>query len=177
MDKLRKSYLSISGIGIVLLVLLVLVSGYFFYNKPSGTPPPPISPAPSSPQPLARHLTPEEQELLNFKDHNPTEATGAQKIRHDELIRQLAKNADFLDITGCRAEPLVLRVRMDEDITVRNRDDMAHILHQGPRQEIEVPPKGEIIVPARAFFTRAPANYPYACDNLSQTVGLFAVEP
>ncbi len=103
------------SIGIILVVLVVVVLGYF-YLRPGGyqapaAPTPGAPPAPAeAPEPLT--LTSEQRAIID-----------AGGPRAYELALSIARQSNVLAFNNCTAKPLRLRVKSGTDLSVVNNGE------------------------------------------------------
>jgi hypothetical protein len=106
--------------------------------------------------------------------HPEKDAPLEEKQRHLELVQKVAKEARYLDITKCTvANPVVLKVKYEEAILVKNSDNIPHTIVIGTNDIISIPANSTTnIMPA---FEQGPGTYGYGCDQTPHAVGLFLV--
>ena len=73
------------------------------------------------PKLLPSDLTEDEKAVLNPPS---PDAPAAEREKHDALAAKLAKESDSLDITNCRSKPLVLRIKINKNLKVKNSDNI-----------------------------------------------------
>jgi hypothetical protein len=121
---------------------------------------------------MREDLSPNEQ--LALQTPGPS-ASEEERANHFRLVQSIAKPAEFLDISDCKADPVVLKVKDQSKFTVRNTDnaDRKFVLSQSKF----------IIIPAlsdtelTADFGLGPGIYGFGCDNSFSPIGLLFVEP
>ncbi|MDP3727176.1 MAG: hypothetical protein Q8R35_00895 [bacterium] len=96
------------------------------------------------------------------------------KRAYYELVSRLAEPSSVLDITGCTAEPLALKVTEGDAISIRNTDAAGHTINIG-QQKIPVPAKGAAML--TATFDTGPGIYGYGCDTGLSIIGVLSVTP
>lgn len=96
------------------------------------------------------------------------------KRAYNELMNRIAEDASVLEITGCAAKPLALKVAEGNTVTIRNADDVVHTLNLG-QQKFAVPAKGAAMLTAK--FDTGPGIYGYGCDTGLSIIGVFHVTP
>ncbi len=117
-----------------------------------------------------RELTPAEQEVLKTPQRNATEA---ERKAHFEKVIPLAKEAEFLDISTCLGDPVVMRIKQGGKFTVRNNDTREHIIQMNEKLQFAVPAEGSKEITADFGF--GPGTYGYGCDNSAGAAGIFFV--
>ncbi|MDP3778758.1 MAG: hypothetical protein Q8R30_01760 [bacterium] len=155
---------------LIVLVLIALVLGYFIYVQlsPLGVAQKDYSTeSGSSPN---QNLTADEQAVLNPPAKGSTEDAFKQ---HAELVQRLAKDADYLDITGCAANPVVFRVKDKTKIAVKNSDQGKHSLIFDSAHIYEIPPHATTQI--AIDFSHGSGIYGYGCDGVPHAVGMFLV--
>lgn len=123
------------------------------------------------PPPLVRDdLTSEESAVLNTPDIN---ASVEERQRHFELARSIAQDADYLDIGGCSASPVVLRTKKGLQVMARNQNTSDHTIVFN--QDLIYPiPAGET-KKLEDVFKQGAGLYGYGCDAYPGTAGLILV--
>jgi len=116
-------------------------------------------------------ITEEERAALA---HPEKDAPLEEKQRHLELVRKVAKEARYLDITKCTiATPVVLKVKYEEEILVKNSDNIPHTIVFDAENIMSIPANSTTnITPS---FERGPGTYGYGCDKTPHAAGLFLV--
>lgn len=156
----------------ILLFCTAGVLGYFIYKEVS--PSQPIKSA-AFEHSTASHLpnqnlTDDEKLVLTppAKDASPEEFK-----RHAELVQRLAKDAPYLNISGCAALPVVFRTQVNEKVKIKNDDSVKHAVVFDASHIYEIQPhtNGTIDI----GFSRGPGIYGYGCDNVPHAVGMFLV--
>ena len=94
------------------------------------------------------------------------------KRAYYDLVSRLAKPASVLDVSGCAATPLALKVAEGSTITIRNVNAVAHTINIG-QQKVPVPANGTTLL--TAAFDTGPGIYGYGCDTGLAIIGVFFV--
>ena len=93
-----------------------------------------------------------------------------------ELVLASAVNVNVLDITNCKANPLVIRVGNEESIEIKNSGTVSHTLTcRG--NSITIPAGGSrgIVVSEFTKVKTGNGTAGYACDN--DLAGIFSIDP
>lgn len=115
-------------------------------------------------------LTTKEEQAIN---HPGPDANTDELIAHSELINELAVRADFLDISGCDARPVVMNVSLGEEFVVRNTDTVDRVIVIDADHIFTIPASSEIALTAE--FGKQGGIYGYGCNETSSAVGMFLV--
>lgn len=97
-----------------------------------------------------------------------------EKRLHFESALQIAKEAEFLDVTECAFTPVVLKLKLNQEFIVKNRGDISHEIYVDADHRYIIPPKDEKII--TADFGRGAIFYGVGCDTYTQPAGFFLVE-
>ena len=150
----------------MVLTVLAIVLGYLIWLQP-----PPVTPGAQEKEVLS--ISSEEERVLQTPGPDATEE---ERRTHFELALRLATRTDFLDISACKVvEPVVFKVVERETFTVRNDDDIEHVMIIDEEHIYPVPAKGTLELVAD--FGNNTGLYGYGCDDVPQAVGLILVEP
>ncbi|MCP6719983.1 MAG: hypothetical protein KJI72_01475 [Patescibacteria group bacterium] len=148
---------------LIFLIVVAVVLGYAIYSQ-----------SPEKPELKAEISsltpTPDESEVLNVPDLN---ASTEEKQRHFELVVQVAKTAEFLDISDCNPSPVVMKIKKGETIAVRNNDSADHSIVFN-LESIHPIPAGSTKNITNVF-DKGPGVYGYGCDASTGAVGMFLV--
>ncbi len=173
-------------IAIVLAAVIVAVVGYIVLSAKDNTP---SSPAPAKtqqqnssttkqstdakPAPGAEAATESKNPLATLK----FPGSGASKEDYtafNEKVYGMSVAVNKITITGCVADPLVIRVPKATQFTIHNNDATEHKLSNlGSTTPVVLPAKGDAQVTLKDI-----GVYGYACDATSQrsvTAGIVAV--
>ena len=166
---------------IIILAFIALVLGYAIYRERfasfdkksvSGTQFAQTQDfqAPQSQGP-ALYSGDDERAVLNAPSPDAPEE---ERQAHFELAKSVAQDAEYLDITGCVGSPLVLKVKGNEPISVRNDDAVEHSIgFNNALYPISAGGTTEV-----AFdFHSGPGLYGYGCDTSQGAAGMFLVGP
>ena len=108
--------------------------------------------------------------------HPRKDAPEEEKQSHFELVQKIAKEAQYLDITKCQiANPVVLKVKLDAPITVRNQDNIDHVIVLNADNIFSIPANTTMDI--KPDFQFGPGIYGYSCDQTPHGVGIFLVIP
>lgn len=102
-----------------------------------------------------------EAELLDFTNDSPQRA---------EKISNAAQDAEFLDVSGCKPKPLVLKVADKGTFTAKNQDSAAHTINFDEAHTYTIPASGSLEI--TGDFGKGPGNYGYLCDAGTNIVGI-----
>ena len=112
---------------------------------------------------------PSAESILNFP---PPDASDADRQAHAELVFSAAEDTDVLDITACKADPIVTRIATGDSILVKNDDDGDHVIKfMNLEFRIEANSEKEITFD----FDKGTGIYGFGCDSVPGGAGLFAV--
>lgn len=156
----------------IILIIVALVLGYLIYlqrfpNHPSA-PKPTLT---SLPKLLPSDLTEEERILLIPP---ATDAPRFEKDKHDALAEKLSKESDTLDITNCRSNPLVLRARINQNLTVKNEENLDRKLIFDDDHQYPIPKNSTTTL--KVDFGKGVGLYGYVCEGVGLT-GFILVTP
>ncbi len=115
----------------------------------------------------------EEEAILN----PPQDGTAEDYKQLVELANRIAKDAPYLDISNCnnaKAQPLVLRVKLDTNFTVVNNDKEDHKI--SILEGYNIPSGGKQTIKAAFDPKKVPGLYSYSCDGKSTIGMLFVVK-
>jgi len=123
--------------------------------------------------PLAKELGITEDEWTALA-HPTQDASVEEKQSHFELVQKIAKEALILDITGCKAaNPVVLKVKLDTPITVKNQDSIEHAIVFNTDNIFSIP--ANTTVDIKPDFQFGLGTYGYGCDQTPHAIGIFLV--
>jgi len=123
--------------------------------------------------PLAKELGITEDERAALA-HPGEDAPVEEKQSHFELVQKIAKEALILDITGCKAaNPVVLKVKLDTPITVKNQDSTDHAIVFDTDNIFSIPANTTMDI--KPDFQFGLGTYGYGCDQTPHAVGIFLV--
>lgn len=149
----------------VILLLIAILLGFQIYYKYS-------SPAPQKASAIAPQVSIAPQKAgdpLAF----PTPGDKEGITKHHELLSTLAKTSDTLDVTDCRPNPQILRIKSDDALTIVNKGSADITLANGENvYSIKANTTNKI---PDMKFTHGPGDYGYSC-NKTPIAGVFFVE-
>ncbi|MEN9407105.1 MAG: hypothetical protein RLZZ455_321 [Candidatus Parcubacteria bacterium] len=118
--------------------------------------------------------TPDPQEAV-LLDTPLQDASEAEKKKHFQKVIEYAKEAEYLDVSGCKGKPVVLFVTNERPVKIVNNDKSAHTLSLNKNARYTIPAKSseEYLL----TFAEGPGVYGFGCDALGTTAGLFVVRP
>lgn len=158
MDQRKNQFIVVVNI---VLILVALILGYFIYQQRSTS---------------ESIRVPDNSDKKNVLLWPPQNASVEEKQRHDDLVRSLAADAEFLDIlSDCTAQPVVLRVRFGETFTIRNQDIVDHVITVNEDNIFSIPVGGTKDV--KADFGKGRGNYGFVCDSRTGVSGILHVTP
>ncbi len=111
----------------------------------------------------------DEQKVLN----PPVKGSEADQKQFADLITKLAKDSTTLNISGCRPQPLVMRIKKGATFKLNNTDSQAHVLTVDKDHTYTVSPSASVDVVAD--FGRGPGIYGFGCDKSGGPVGMLLV--
>ena len=163
----------IQGLLTIILIAIALVLGYAIYsqriaNQPKLTPERSLSP---SPKLLPSELTEQEKTLLNPPS---SDAPQEERDKHDALAAKLSKESDSLDITDCHSNPLVVRAKINQDLTLKNKEDIDRKLIFDADHQYSIPKNSTTTI--KVDFGKGPGLYGYVCEGVGLT-GFILVTP
>lgn len=166
MSKNVKSQIINTGIILIPLFIAIFL-GYSIYQQLNST-----HVQNAKKQVKTQQKSPSPSNLLKPPDQNASEET--KKKFFDKILAN-AKEAKYLDISGCKAKPEVFKTPNQATFTVKNNDDKPHlmVLNKDIKFEIKANSNQEI----KADFGRGPGAYGYGCDSSTQAVGFFLLTP
>ncbi len=125
-------------IGIGILAIIAIFMGYKIYQQQvSLNQPTSKDQSVSVSQPIT-----EEEKLVKA---DPLNATLEERTAYRKKLDQFAKDATTVEITNCKPNPLVARVKENTAPNITNNDNAEHVLRLGTT-ELKVPAKGTISV-------------------------------
>lgn len=138
-------------IGIAVLAVIAVVLGYQIYQQtvskkapttrqqpPTRTITQPVGTQSSTQTaPQKTELTAKEKQVLNFPGPN---ASQEEKNAWEAVVRKLGAESEgvaYLDISGCKPNPVVYRVKLDSSFMVKNSDQKDHEIYNAKRVTIK----------------------------------------
>lgn len=161
----------------VIIAVVAIVGIAVFLNKKSPEPVvgnPTISPgkSPISPTKSSSVKTTTPSSLSDLlKAYPGPNATDRQKADYNIKISQAAVTSSSFDVTGCNPNPVVLRLKPQNSLTLMNRDSVSHTISHGAVVNLTASANSERTVSVN--FLPGPGIYGYQCDG--QMKGLFYV--
>jgi hypothetical protein len=178
MQHLKKIYSHTGTAALVILALIAVVLGYMIFRQgssnstaqetPSG--PESIGAVPAGDANRKQDLTSDEQAILSPpKPGSPKE----DFERHAQVVAKVAREAPYLDVTGCKAVPLVLRTKYKNSIKFKNTDTVKHAIVLDANHVFEIPPgtTKDVFID----FEHGAGIYGFGCDNVPHAIGMFLV--
>lgn len=119
-------------------------------------------------------LTLEEYQVLK---EWPKDGTEEQERQHTNLVKSIAQEAEYLDITNCSPNPLVFQVRYGESFIIKNSDTIEHRLRHSYWKEdpIVVPANNERKVVTADLIVEGSGIYGYGCDSSGEAQGILFI--
>jgi len=125
------------SLGIIILIITLGVWGYYFYNqrvgsgvsRPQQTTETTDSKTQTSPQNI---LFTDEASLLTYFDL--PSRTQDQQVKFFEALQKYAIPGEEITISGCKATPTALKVKLGKDIKVTNNDNVDYALIRSTAQ-------------------------------------------
>ena len=149
------SYILIFG-----LILITLILGYAIGKQYVNTQTTP-TPSPSVSKLLPTDLTLDERSLLS------PPGPGAPELeieKHASLAAKLSQESNTLDITGCRAKPISLRIKLGTNLDIKNSDEVIHKISIDESHQYTLKPKSQMNI--KAEFSRSTGLYGYLCEGV-----------
>lgn len=172
---------------ILVLVIVAIYLGYSVYRKsqnkglenknisvnnssPSGSIVATSSSNTSLPRKLPSNLSEEEKKVLDFESVKSDEEKRAQMA----LAQKLAKQEDNLEISGCSGNPVVIKVKLGQNLTLKNNDKVKHNFIVNNNHQYEV--AAESVKSIIADFQKGPGLYGYRCDSFGTSGVILVIE-
>lgn len=157
---------SVVVIGAVLFAEYFIYTGTLSFTKPSQEPYKP----PTNTPPAVTLPAPVKKALDFYKSKNSLE----EERKHDTLVRSIAVASPVLTISQCIPNPTVLKVRLQDSITIKNDDAIIHTLARPLFLSLQIPPGSTKSFPVKDILKKE-GVYQYACDNGPGLAGIFVV--
>lgn len=154
---------------IIILLVVALVLGQAIYKQHNPQPLPPSKP--DVPKLMPPDLTADEKAVLIPPS---PDAPSAEREKHDALAAKLAKESDSLDITNCHSNPLVLRIKINKNLKVKNSDNIDRKLIFDDTHEYLISKNSTTTV--KVDFGKGAGLYGYICEGIGLT-GFILVTP
>lgn len=152
---------------IIILLVVALLLGQAIYKQ--HMPQPPAEPV--APSLIPSDLTEDEKAVLNPPS---PDAPAAEREKHDALAEKLSKESDSLDITNCRSNPLVLRIKNNENLKVKNSDNIDRNLIFDDTHKYQIAKNSTTNL--KVDFGHGVGLYGYVCQGVGLT-GFILVTP
>lgn len=114
-------------------------------------------------------LSKEEIEVMSIS----SQSTEEERRKHFELAKSIAKTSEMLEIFNCLANPIVIKLKLGSNVTIRNLDSIEHAIRINKDLSYKIPAKGTKVV--KVDFGRGHGLYGYGCDGIGPS-GLMLVE-
>ncbi|MEX2090765.1 MAG: hypothetical protein WD989_01370 [Candidatus Paceibacterota bacterium] len=163
---------------IVLAVVAVGLAGLIYKQKMGGWPSA-LSEPDSGNRPQASAVGPvwspspgsEEEYLFSIKMDSPDE----EKMKHYQYAISISKESEYLNLTNCSPEPLVLKAINNGTIKLKNDGEMPVTMVIDAEHTYLVGPKSTKSV--KADLGKGVGLYGYGCNNSSGPRGMIFVSP
>jgi hypothetical protein len=180
---------NLTYIGIIVLLIIAIVLGYQIYQQQTGydtssqnqsinnqefVTPQAITPNSTATAPLTNQPSAEEIAVLNFPGPN---ATDAEKKAHSNLVNEVGNKVagtPFLDISGCKPNPIVYRVKRGATFNIKNSDAIDHTINTERKAIIKS--NSEQTLASKGIGDDL-GNYAYSCDDSAGPVGVIQIIP
>lgn len=154
---------------IIILLVPAIILGQAIYKQ--HNPQPSSRSVVSSSKLMPTDLTEDEKAVL----HPPSlDAPSTEKEKHDALAVKLSKEGDSLDITNCGSNPLVLRIEINENLKVKNSDNIDRKLIFDDTHEYQIAKNSTTNL--KVDFGHGVGLYGYICEGVGLT-GFILVTP
>ena len=145
-------------------VLIIIPTAFIAYKllstKQGTTVTPPTQTTPTTDQTTSSDLTTDEELVLSsITQENKSEA---DTKRFQEALARAAVGSDQLDITSCKSNPTILRIEVDQKLTVKNNDSNEHTLVVN-QKTFSISAKDSSTI--TTDFGENERVYPYSCDQ------------
>ena len=157
------------AMGIVAVVLVSIASYFFIFHRDGNN-------AALNSIPGARNQ--EEQFDPNITDEQlrsyiryplPETASDSQKNDYRNMIAYYSQPGDLFVSQDCTTTPVIVRVKLGENLTVRNEDSVAHTLKFNNNKTVTVQPSSTTIM--KVDFQEGYGGYGYNCDDKAELAG------
>lgn len=112
-------------------------------------------------------LTPDEKAALAPPAQN---ASQDQQKQFFDLVSKTAKTSDALDISQCKPNPVVMKVKYGGTFPAKNTDSVPHRIVFDKDHVYTIPANGQTAVEVN--FGKAAGIYGYGCDSTNYAVGM-----
>ena len=148
-------------IAVAILLLLAAAQSYFLYQKKLAGGP--------------ADKTPKEVVWENVLVFPGPGATPEEQRAHFVLAEKTALAADEIDLTGCKANPVVVRMKEGDEIRVKNSDGKSHVLLVSADEKYSI--EANSTKSLKPLFLKGPGLYGYNCDDKLLVGILLAASP
>lgn len=152
----------------IILLVIAVVLGQAIYKqyKPQIANEPSLKQKDSSSllKLIPSDLTEDEKAVLKPP---PPNAPVAEREKHDALATKLSKESDSLDVTNCRSNPLVLRIKINENLKVKNNDNIDRKLIIDDAHIYEIAKNSTTSI--KVNFGHGAGLYGYVCEGIGLT--------
>jgi len=160
---------------IIILLAVALVLGQAIYKQQSPQPSKESLPRETNssnlPKLLPPDLTADEKAVLNPPS---PDAPAAEREKHSALAAKLSKESDSLDITNCRSNPLVLRIKINKNLIVKNSGNIDRKLIFDDTHKHQIAKNSTTNI--KVDFGHGVGLYGYICEGVGLT-GFILVTP
>ena len=157
---------------IIVVLLVAFVVGIIAVRRAANRESNGATSSSSVSQPSLRPLTGRAKDIIETAN-NERESSAWQN--YPDLVTAEAKEAPYLDVTGCAPEPVVLRVKDKAAFRVRHKDATERILFFTETDK-RIIPVGEGVDIAANF--GGPGGYSYRCGGATEPIaGVIYVTP
>lgn len=121
-----------------------------------------------------KNLTAEQKQL--FYSPGP-DATAEEKQAYFDLATKVAKSGNIISINDCTASPDVLKVKLGENISVKNTGSADIKFGLGAANKVSI--KAGQTVAVKDLFTKGAGLYGYGCENsaVRRAIGMVLITP
>ncbi len=101
-----------------------------------------------------------------------TDVTGQKAKEFAKNVMEIAIDTQSMSISNCRGTPAIAKVKLGQNLMVKNMDAKAHVLKSGEDTILEIEANAEKSI--KPSFVHGVGVYGFACDENS-SVGIFQV--
>lgn len=163
---------------ITVLLAAIIVLGFLIYNQskapltlPDGENNTTNNLTPENSKPVSNTLPPAPNVAELLEENPGSGANTAQLTTWSAKVSSYAVNTSAVEVTACAPSPAVARVSLNQPITFKNTDSVAHTLVNGKITMTIPANSSKAITPNFA----GPGIYGYSCDT--KITGIFLVMP
>lgn len=164
--KVKKLYFVI-GFLLLIAIGLSIAIGWRYYEMSVKT---------ESENAVVLPVTPTPDPTLDsLLDTPPQSASEEEKKKHFLKVIAKANDAESVDISGCKANPVAMFVQDKRPVKIINRDNSTHEISFNKNTQYIIPAKSSesYLIP----FSQGSGVYGFGCDQKGTTAGLFVVRP